>query len=197
MALSQATLKAELLKLIDQDSPTFIGFPATKEQACENWANAYDVYCQSAQDISNDGLATSNPTGFKNSLIANLPEGAAGSAALGAAAFESAVVAYWTGATFNIGSLPPGGIGGTGVFSIEISSVVTEITPNVLYDLLLIEFSKTTFELDMDVKADTLAALFHTFTTTAVIVTISGSDTTPPPPGGTGPLPVVNISPIH
>ena len=197
MALSQAILKAEILKLIDQDSLAFLGFPATKEQACENWKNCYHSYAVNAVDISNDSLATSNPTGFKNALVANLPEGAAGSAVLGASAFEAAVVAYWTGATFNIGSLPPGGIGGTGIFSVEISSVITEITPNVLYDLLLVEFSKTTYELDMDMKADTLAALFHTFTTTALICTISGSDTTPPPPGGTGPLPIVNINTIH
>lgn len=193
MALLQATLKTRLLSIVDSEQPSFVGFPSTKEQVAENWADAYDAYCLSAQDVSTDVVEIVNRAGFKSALIASLPEGA-GTAALAAAAFETAFVAYWIGAIFKVGIPPETGIGGNGFFGLEISSVVTAITPNILYDLLLVEFSKKTFETDMDSKADTLATLFHTATTTAVIVTISGTDTTPTP---TGPLPIVNISPIN
>ena len=193
MALLQATLKTQLLRLVDSENPSFLGYPSTLEQTAENWTTAYDIYCQSAQDISDDGVATVNTVGFKNALIANLPEGT-GTGALAAAAFESAFVAYWMGAVFNIGNLPPGGVGGNGIFGVEISSVVTTVTPNVLYGLLLAEFNKAVFETNMDTKANTLAALFHATTISAVICTISGTDTTPAP---SGPIPLVNVSPIH
>lgn len=194
MALLQATLKTHLLRLLDSTNPAFVGFPSTKEETAENWANAYDIYAQSAQDVSNDVLETSNRAGFKNALIANLPEGT-GTAALASNAFETALVAYWIGATFKIVNLPLSGVGGNGTFGLEISSIVTSITPNVLSNLLLAEFSKEVIETDMDVKAGLLAGIFHDATTSAVICTISGLDTTPP--GSGGPLPIVNISPIH
>jgi len=193
MALLQATLKTQLLRLVDSENDPFLGYPSTLEQTAENWTTAYDTYCQTAQDISDDGVATVNTAGFKNALIANLPEGA-GTAALAAGAFEAAFIAYWTGAIFNIGGLPPGGVGGNGIFGLEISSVVTTVTPNVLYNLLLVEFNKAVFETNMDTKANTLAALFHAATISAVICTISGTDTTPAP---SGPIPLVNVSPIH
>lgn len=193
MALLQATLKTRLLRLMNSESPAFVSYPTTLAQTAENWATAYDIYAQNAVDISDDALTTASKAGFKNALIASLPEGA-GTAALAATAFENAFVAYWTGAVFSIGKLPPGGVGGNGIFGLEISSVVTTITPNVLYNLLLAEFNKEIFETNMDTKSDTLATLFHTATTTAIIVTISGTDTTPPP---SGPIPIVNVSPIH
>lgn len=194
MALLQATLKTRLLRLMNSESPAFVGYPSTLEQTAENWADAYDIYAQNAVDISDDALTTASKAGFKNALIANLPEGT-GTAALAATAFQNALIGFWTGAIFNIGSLPPNGIGGNGIFGVEISSVVTEIVPNVLYDLLLAEFSKTTFETDMNIKADTLANIFHNATITSILVLISGTDTTLPGLGG--PLPITNISSIH
>jgi len=195
MALSQATLKAALLKVVDSENPAFVGFPSTKEQVAENWTSLFcDTYAQSAQDISNDGLESISRDAFKNALIVDLPEGA-GTAALASTAFQNAFTAFWMSGIFKTGGLPPDGIGGNGIFGVEISSIVTEVTPNVLYDLLLTEFSKTTFETDMNVKADVLANIWHMATTTSVRVLISGLDTTPP--GSGGPLPITNISFIH
>lgn len=185
MALSSAKLESEILKMIDGDDPGFLGWPTTIADAATNWGNAYHAYAQDAKDISDDSVLTNNLPGF----IAVLQAGMAAStlAAQAAAAYEAAFVAYWTGATFEIGNLPPWGIGGNGIFGAEISSVVASITPDVLSNLLVAEFG--VLSSNAATKANALATVFHAATTTAVIVLISGTDTTPPPGG---PLPIIS-----
>ena len=141
MGLSAATLKDEFAKLTDPDNPDFVGHPTTIADAASNWGNAYAVYAASAEDISTDSILTTNLTGFINALIANLPTGETGTIALAANAFELAFVAFWTAATFNVGLLPPNGIGGTGTFSAETTSVVSSITADILKNLLEVEFA--------------------------------------------------------
>lgn len=192
MSLNQAKLKTEIMKLIDEETPGFIGFPTDLVTACQNWGNAYNIYALDAVDISGDKLLTSNLVGFQNALAANLPVAEAGTSILAASAFDLAFISYWTAAVFSIGMIPLGGIGGTGIFSVEISSVVSAITPNVLNNLLLPIFNLNSE--DTDAKADSLATAFHTATTTAIFCLISGLDTSPPPGG---PLPIINISTIN
>ncbi|CAB4185230.1 hypothetical protein UFOVP1492_97 [uncultured Caudovirales phage] len=44
MPFLQATLAQEVLKLIDQDSPQFVGFPPTVQEAANSWALAITNY---------------------------------------------------------------------------------------------------------------------------------------------------------
>jgi hypothetical protein len=78
------------------------------------------------------------------------------------------------------------------VFSIETTSTVSAVTPLILQNLLVTEFS--ILASNAVVKADNLATAFHTATTSAVMVIIVGVDTTPSP---SGPLPITNLSAIH
>jgi hypothetical protein len=190
VGLTSAKLEAELLKIIDKDDPGFLGWPTTVADAATNWGNAYHAYASKAEDISSDRVLTTNLSGF----ITAFTNGITGSttAAQAADAYEAAFVAYWTGATFDIGNLPPWGIGGNGIFGLELSSVVNSITPNVLSNLLKVEFA--ILSSDAAAKASALAGQMHTATTTAVLVLISGTDTTSPP---AGPWPIINQSPIN
>ena len=193
MALDVNTLKSEFLKVIDSTDPGFVGYPATTNQAAINWATAYNTYATAAVDLSSDVLISANFPGFISQLNNGLIP--VGTIATAAAAFEAAFVAYWTGAVFAVG-IPPvpigpcPNIGGTLVFGLEITSVVSAIMPNVLNGLLLGEFG--ILSADATAKATSLAAAFHTATTTAVFVTIAGTDTTVPTP-----LPITNTCNIH
>jgi hypothetical protein len=194
MSLDVTVLSSELIKLFDANAAGFVGYPTTKAQVAANWANAYDTYARSAVDTSGDALVTANKAGFITALQSNLPTYTTGTIALGAQAFDLALVAYWTAAIFAIGALPISGspcpnIGGTTVFSAEISSVVSAVTPSILSGLLLTEFGNITTGTTAQEKADSIAQAFHTATTTAVNVLIIGIDTTPPP---AGPLPIMN-----
>jgi hypothetical protein len=196
MALLQATLKTELLKLMDSSAIDFAGYPATVVDAATNWANAYDVYAKAAQDISTGTLATSFPLLFAAKLAAKLnPCPPGGDATSAADAFDFAFIDYWTGAIFSAGVVPLAGVAvppavlGTMLFSVIASSVVTAITSGVLSAALLPIFSDTV--MDVDTRATQLAAAFHTATISAVNVLISGSDTTPSNIGG--PYPIMNL----
>ena len=196
MALSQATLKSEILKVIDEDNIGFVGWPTTPVEVADNWGNAYNTYALSAEDISTDSLAVANLSGFKSALTLLMPfDPVPGTALLAATAFESAFIAYWTAATFAIAVIPPPQAPvppNNGIWAPpETSSIVTAVTPAVLYPLLLAEFALN--ESDADIKADALATAFHTATTTAIFTTIIGFDTTVPP---AGPYPIINISTI-
>jgi hypothetical protein len=178
MALSQAILKAEFLKLFD---PAVAVYPATVVDAITNWSNAYNTYALNAVDVSGDPVVTVNLAGFTAALTASiLPCPPGTDITTCANAFDSAFVAYWTLAAFSIGSLPPGiypclNVGGTLTFGIETTSIVSVVTPGVLSALLLTEFANLSS--DYDAKADDLAQAFHDATTSAVLVTIVGEDT--------------------
>ena len=194
MALSQPTLKQELLKIFDKDNPAFVGFPATVIDAATNFGNAYNTYALTAQDASGDILATANLPLFTSTLAAALPpDPVAGTPTIAAQAFAAAFTAYWTGAIFAIGIPPPFGIGGLGIFSVELSSLVTIVlSPLLATPLELIFTVPPTAAQTADAQADSIATAFHTATTTGVTVVITGLDTTPPPPVGVGPLPIIN-----
>lgn len=190
MALNQALLKSELLKLFDETDPGFAGWPTTIVQAATNFANAYDKYAIQAQDASGEPPLSVNKAGFETALM-SIPVPEVGTAAVSANIFDQAFLAYWTGGSFTFGIPPPTGVGGTGIFSVELSSVVLSVTPSVLGNLLLPIFS--TYSAFAEPQADAIASAFHTATTTAVVVIITGLDTTPPP---TGPLPITNTGTI-
>lgn len=194
MALSQPTLKAEFLKLMDQDDPNFVGWPATQLQGVHNWCNAYNAYAMHATDVSGDTVFTTNLAGMISTLAANMPDPATGTPAAGAAAFDLAFIAYWAGAIFSVGILPViplvcPNLGGTTIFSVETTSVVVTVAPDTLKNLLAPEL--LILSNDADVKADAFATIFHTATTTAVTALITGLDTTAPVP-----LPITNTCTI-
>jgi hypothetical protein len=194
MALVKATLKDELLKLIDPDDPDFVGHPANSIEFANNWADAYEAYAVSAADASGDPLVTANRAGFVAALqLLNSPVGVIATAA---ASFDSAFVAYWTGAIFAVGtpptpSSPCASVGGNGIWAAEVSSVVALVDAGTLQasmaSLLAIPSA------DPQVKAAALADAFHIATTSAVHVLITGTDTTPPP---AGPSPITNTCTI-
>lgn len=195
MALNQTTLENNIRALIDPTYDGFIGYPSTKAAGIANWANAYDGYALSAVDLSGDSVVTTNKAGFISELTTYMPDPLTGSPEDAAEAFEKAFTAYWTAATFAVGIPPtPTGpcpnIGGNLIFGIETSSVVSSITPNVLKNLLIVEFG--IFSADGAQKAADIASCLHTTTTTAVFVTITGTDTTTPTP-----LPITNTCVIH
>lgn len=194
MALSQATLKQELLKLFDQDNPAFVGFPVTVADAATNFGNAYQTYAATAQDASGDLVVTTNLPLFISTLAGALPpDPAAGTPSVAAQAFGAAFTAYWTGGIFAIGIPPPTGIGGNGIFSVELTSLVTVVNSAALSTPLEVIFTVPPTEAQTaDAQADSIATAFHTATTTGVTVLITGLDTTPPPPAGAGPLPIIN-----
>lgn len=192
--LSVSTLETQLRNLLDGSVATFAGYPATKADAITNWGNAYNTYALSAQDVSGDPVVTTNLAGFTSALTSGLVD--VGTVTTAADAFEAAFVAYWTGGTFataipGVGTATCPNVGGNLVFSAEVTSLVSAVTPNILKNLLLTEFA--ILSSDAATKAASLASAFHTATTTAVFVTIAGTDTTPPP---TGPLPVTNTCTI-
>jgi len=192
MALSASTLKDEILKLVDPDNPGFVGFPEDSATMQANWADAFDAYGLNAVDVSGDAVAVVNKAGFQSGLATVFNPNSTSSVA--ANAFATAWAAYWTGATFVVGIPPPNGVGGNGIFGIEISSVVTVIVPtNLAADLKTI-FDEIEADQDPDTKAQQIADAFHAATTNDITVLITGTDTTPPP---TGPLPITNTDKVY
>lgn len=201
MPLVKATLEAEIRKLIDPDDPLFSGWPPDTDQAAANWAAAYDLYASQATDVSGDPVLTKFPNLFELKLAGDpgpppepgLPD--SDEAAEAADIFDRAFVAYWTGAIFVVGVPPPPtgipcpNVGGTGIFSVETTSVVSTVTSGMLKALLEIEFaSKTGAGSD---KAVALANIFDAVTKAAVLVLITGLDTTVPTP-----VPITNTCTI-
>lgn len=188
MTLQVAALVTELRKFGDEKFSGFTGFPTTKEAAKTAWTNAYDTYASTATDISGDLVISKNAAGFNSSLSFDT----SGTAASSAADFDSSFVSYWTGATFAVGIIPPPtglcpNIGGTGIFGVETTSVVSAVTANVLKAKLLVVLS--TPASNAQAQIELIAQAFHEATTEAVIVLITGTDTTPTP---SGPLPITN-----
>lgn len=181
--LSQTKLRDLILDLTDPDSLNF-----NPDDPSSAWTDVYDSYAVDAQDASDDAVVSTNAAGFHSQL--SLAHGL--TPAQAAAEFDAAFVAYWTGATFGI-SIPAvapvcPSSGGNGIFGLEISSVVTVVTPGVLGAALLALFNVVTP--DFTTRATQLAAAFHAATTGAITVLITGTDTTPSP---AGPLPITNL----
>jgi hypothetical protein len=197
MTLVVGTLENELLKLFDVNNVNFSGYPATAAAACSNWGNAYDVYAKAATDVSTDSVVLANKALFVSTLLAQMPaDPTTGTPIAAANAFDAAFAAYWTAATFAIGVPPTSAavcpsIGGTAIFALEATSIVSVVTPAVLANLLLPIFSDVTTTGTAQIKAQQIAAAFHTATMTAVMVVITGTDTTLPVP-----LPITNTCTI-
>lgn len=192
--LNVSKLHTELRKLADPDYSGFKGFPKSIPEARANWTQAYHAYASTAVDASNDMVATTNPAGFQSALVFTVPS----EVPQGAQYFDMAFVAYWTGGVFAIGAPPVGApcpsIGGTTMFSTEITSLVTTVVPNILAPLLAPIFANVDAKLAVSDRLQQIANAFHTATTTAVKVLITGLDTTPPP---AGPLPITNLCGIR
>jgi hypothetical protein len=183
VALDQNTLKTELLKLFDENDPLFVGWPATVADAATNWGNAYNTYAMAAQDVSGDILATPNLAGFTGTLTGQLATSV--DAVSSSLAFDTAFVAFWTGAIFAVGIpptpvpiLPTGAacpnVGGTLTFVTETTSIVSLVAITVLSSLLQPVFSVQ--YPDAASAADAISAAFHTATISAVTVLITGVD---------------------
>jgi hypothetical protein len=193
MALSSATLKAEILKVIDKDNPSWTGYPASPAAAAAKWKTAYDVYGSAAANSGGAAVLSKLPASFESILAAQLPAGnPGGTAAAAATAFANAWVAYWTGATFGLTPVPTHGspcpnVGGNTTFGLVATSVVSVIVPAPLIASLTSAFGVLTGT--VDAKATALANAFHAATTANITVLTSGTDTTPPT---AGPLPITN-----
>lgn len=146
----------------------------------ERWSRAYDAYAREATDASGDKVATVNRPGFRRVLNFNP---ATGSAPAIAQQLDSAFVVYWTGAVFAIGKppTPDAPCPSTGIFVVELTSVVIAVLPGVLAALLIPIFSNRTKSSTAAQQAAQVASAFHTATTSAVTVLISGTDAVPAP----------------
>jgi len=174
--LDQTKLETEFRKLMDPDYGGFVGFPPTKDDAGDAFADAYDAYATDAVDESGDPVVTVNKAGFAGILKAGLGPNLPASAA--AQIFDDAFVAFWTGGIFAIGT-PPQGIppcpnNPSTPMVTEVSSLVSTITTGMLKGLLETEFAILTD--NGAAKAAALAGWFHAATTTAIFVLITGVD---------------------
>lgn len=191
MALNVAVLKAGIERILVAAGKG--AGPATPLEAAAAWAGAYDDYARAAMDVSGDALVTANRPGFQSALRFPAKSGTSASAA---AEFQSAFIAYWTGAVFAVGippatpTVPCPSVPPAPPWAVEVSSVVLSVAPG-LAGLLTPIFSNTSNRPPSAVAAE-LASAFHSATTTNVLVLITGI-TTPPPPGG---LPVTNTCTI-
>lgn len=194
MALNQALLESEILKIVRADSASY---PRSQVEAAAAWANAYDLYARAAQDASRDVLATANRPGFQSALRFN---SISGNPALAATEFGNAFVAYWTGAVFAIGIPPLSPVPCPFIpptvttWVTELSSVVSTVTPTTLISALTVEFS-TYEDRNPESKARAIAGHFHAATISNVLVLISGLGSPPPPPPGP-PAPVTQLCTI-
>jgi len=191
MALDKSKLETELIKMLDEAHDDFIGFPADAAEAAANWAAAYDTYAADVEDVSGDGIASANAAGFESALVfadTNTP-------ALAELEFDAAFVAYWTGATFSVGTPPSSGVGGNGTWGVEQTSAVVACPPGALKAEITSILASNAKESAAS-KAGKLATAFHNATTGgAIVVLIAGLDTTPPASGG--PLPITNTDTVY
>lgn len=198
MSLNPEILLSEIRSFADPDYLGFSGFPTSRIQARQAWTSAYNTYASTAQDASNDLLVTANSLGFFGALDFT----ASNSKTLLSAVldFDSAFIAYWTGAIFAIG-IPPSPAApcsnifvppGNGIFGLEITSIVSVVIPNILkvklFNVMQNPDTRAVAQLEK------IADAFHEATTTAIKVLITGTDTVPSP---VGPYPVTNLCEIH
>ena len=173
MALNPALLEAEILKIIKPDSPNF---PRSIPEAAAAWANAYGIYAKGAMDASKDVLASGNQPGFQGSLKFIAPTG---NPATAAAEFGAAFIAFWTGATFVVGTpplvpapcpwIPPSVVS----WQTEITSTVISAVPGSLVPALTSEFARYESR-SPEAKAKSIAGHFHAATISGVLVLITG-----------------------
>jgi hypothetical protein len=184
MALVQTALEAQLRRLLDQNDPSFIGFPSTTAQSASNWATALDAFWTSATDAVGNTLLTTNKPGLESAISSIQDPGTASSAAT---AFANGFTAYFSGMTLSITNLPLSGVGGNGIFSVVTTNIVTAVNQTALYNTLLAEFQ--ILSSNVSLKITNLANAFYTGSLGSITAVATGLDTTPP--GSGGPLPIV------
>lgn len=168
MALSASTLKTNLINWATQSQGM-----SEKQDALQGFVTAYKNYAIQAQDISGDFLLTYSESGMLDVLMSLSP---GNTVVQGAQAFEQAIIAFWTGATFQLTTPPPGTV------APEVSAVVTtNIIPGVLASALQSVFADISPDTPLETKMEQLAQVLHSATTT-IIVTCIGTNAGPPPP---------------
>jgi hypothetical protein len=98
------------------------------EQAQRKLAQVYHAYAQDAEDVSGENPDNLDISKFERALRFR----GSRNARQFAQQVDDAFVAYWTGTTFPILVVPPASppcpnVGGTGEFSAELSSEVTDV----------------------------------------------------------------------
>ena len=153
----------------------------TYEQAEKRLARVYHAYARAAEDVSGESPDNLDVLKFEGRLRFV----GSRTARQFAQQVDDAFVAYWTGTTFPILVLPPASppcpnVGGTGEFSVEFSSEVTDVVAGQMREAILpiITRSKNT----ADQAARRLADAMDQVTRSAVTVTIEGEDTGSPSP---------------
>ncbi len=189
---SYSVLVEGLRQICDPTHPNH-AFPASRSEAIQRFTDAIvTAYSYKAEDISGDAVATLNEPGWLLALLSGL--GPSWTAAAAAQGFGNAFAALWTGGAFAVGTPPaPGGecpnVGGTGIFSVENTSVVNSANGASVQADLLNCFNNLSS--DGDAKMNEFATIIHNRSRSAssVSVLISGLDSTPPPGG---PIPITN-----
>jgi len=167
MTLSASNLKSLILAATGNPGD----FAASPAEATQRLTDAYDTYAQDAVDGSGDGPLVVNKSGFQSALNFT---GTTSSAA--ATSFEAAVVAYWTGATFNISTPPPGSV-------VKVSSMI--VVPPIPNGQILTVFNDVSPGVSADTKAQQMADALHSMTITGsgIIQHLIPPTPTPPTPG--------------
>jgi hypothetical protein len=186
MTLQRSKLQASLVRFFTRPGLIYNG-----SQAERFWTNAYHAYASDAEDVSGESPNNLMPSKFS----APLNFFASRTATIWAQQMEAAFVAYWTGTAFDVGVIPPPvppcpNVGGTTIFATEATSVVTLVTPGVMFSSILPAALRYDPGVTAQQKAAEFAAAMDVATRSAVFVLITGLDTTTVPMGG--PLPITN-----
>ena len=153
----------------------------TYAQAERRLAKVYHDYAQGAEDVSGEGPDNLDASRFERHLRFS----GSRTARQFAQQVDDAFVAYWTGTTFSILVLPPASppcpnVGGTGEFSVELSSQVTAVAAGRMRDAILPVVDRATNTAEQ--VARRLADVMDSVTRSAVTVVITGQDTGSPSP---------------
>lgn len=184
MTLQSLALAQQIVRLGDVADAAYPG-PGTLLQAPGRLASAYDAYAENAVDAGGNFLVAGNIAAMQAALavVFAVPAQSAAAASQG---IGLAHTAYWMGAAFATRAPPKRpGVGGTGIFSVSISSVVVAAPAAALVAALTQLFARPSS--DAQARAQEIAQAWHAATLT-VLFTTTGLDTTPPP---AGPLPIV------
>jgi len=161
---------------------------STHRQAGKLLAEAYHLYAREAHDVSGDSPTNLTSQKFQECLFFDIRMTSENFAAQ----VDRAFMTYWMGATFqtlfppSTGSACPS-VGGTGVFTVETTSQVTQVVVGAMRAALLPVLMVSGRSAQS--KALQTAIAMHYATRTAVTVKIVGLDTTLPP---AGPVPIIN-----
>lgn len=167
-------------------SPERVG---TRRQAEGLLADAYHAYAREAMDVSGDAPINLQSQKFKACLAFDISM----TSAEFSAQLDQAFLAYWAGVTFqtlippSVGAACPS-VGGTGIFSLELTAQVVQVTVGAMRAALLPVLAVSGRSAQS--KALQVAIAMHYATRTAITVKIVGQDTTPPP---TGPMSIINL----